>query len=117
MTLELQSKLQFTHRANIDKYKKILKTYLTDEERHFVEQRLAEEQTSLDDQLANRMPELNSTDVHSCARVDDMPTPNTHSFMSLCVQCGARIWVACSSPIEPKRMCVLCVVHADQIKN
>jgi len=54
------------------------------------------------------VPQPKSTDVLPCARVDDMPVPNTHSFMSQCVQCGARIWVACSSPIEPKRMCVLC---------
>ena len=54
------------------------------------------------------VPQLKATDVLPCARVDDFPVPNTHSFMSQCVQCGARIWVACSSPIELRRMCVLC---------
>jgi hypothetical protein len=64
------------------------------------------------------MPKLQSTDVLSCARVDDMPVPNTHSFMSQCVQCDARIWVPCSSPIEPKRMCVLCcMAHIEQINK
>ena len=48
MTLELYTNLKFVHRANIDRYKKILATYLTDEERHFVERRLAEEQASLE---------------------------------------------------------------------
>ena len=46
------------------------------------------------------VPQLKATDVLPCARVDDFPVPNSHSFMSQCVQCGARIWVACSSPIE-----------------
>ncbi len=54
------------------------------------------------------IPQLKAIDVLPCARVDEFPVPNTHSFMSQCVQCGARIWVACSSPIEPKRMCVFC---------
>jgi len=47
MTLELQTKLQFAHRANITRYQKILATYLTAEERSFVERRLAEEQAAL----------------------------------------------------------------------
>jgi hypothetical protein len=65
-----------------------------------------------------QLSQLNSTDALPCPRVDDMPVPNTYSFMSQCVQCGARIWVACSSPIEPKRICVLCnVAHAEQIKK
>lgn len=38
---------QFVHRANIAKYQKILTTYLTEHERRFVERRLAEEQTAL----------------------------------------------------------------------
>ena len=28
------------------------------------------------------VPQPKSTDVLPCARVDDMPVPNTHSFMS-----------------------------------
>jgi hypothetical protein len=64
------------------------------------------------------MPTLKSTEVLTCVRVDDMPVPNTHSFMSQCMQCDARIWVACSSPIEPKRMCLLCSgAHTEQIKK
>ena len=30
-----------------------------------------------------------------------MPIPPTPSFNCQCVQCGARIWVAHSSPIDP----------------
>lgn len=37
----------FAHRRNIERYKKLLETYLTDHERRYVEQRLAEEQTAL----------------------------------------------------------------------
>jgi hypothetical protein len=38
---------QFVHRTNIAKYRRILGTYLTPEERQFVERRLAEEQAAL----------------------------------------------------------------------
>ena len=51
MTSDLKTKRQFAHRANIDRYKKILETYLTSEERYFVERRLTEEHASLE-QLA-----------------------------------------------------------------
>ena len=53
-------------------------------------------------------PQLKAIDVLPCARVDELPVPNAPSFIVQCVQCGARIWVAQSSPIEPTRMCVLC---------
>jgi hypothetical protein len=45
---------QFAHRANIAKYQKILATYLTTDERHFVERRIAEERAALE-QLAGRI--------------------------------------------------------------
>jgi hypothetical protein len=45
MTLDMAQ--QFGHRANIDRYRKILGTYLSAEERRFVERRLAEEQAAL----------------------------------------------------------------------
>ena len=54
------------------------------------------------------VPQPKSNDVLPCAQSRRHAGADTHSFMSQCVQCGARIWVACSSPIEPKRMCVLC---------
>jgi hypothetical protein len=38
---------QFVHRENIARYGRILATYLTAEERRFVERRLAEEQAAL----------------------------------------------------------------------
>jgi len=65
-----------------------------------------------------QMPKLKSTDVLPCARVDDTPVPTTRSFIVQCVQCGARIWVAYESPIEPVRMCVLCsMAHTAQTKK
>jgi hypothetical protein len=100
MTSELHTNLKFGHRANIDRYKKVLATYLTDEERHFVERRLAEEQTSLE------QPEF--WEALSCPSVNEMPTPATRSFICQCFQCDARIWVAHSSPIEPIRLCTSC---------
>ncbi len=104
MTSELHTNPKFGHRANIDRYKKVLATYLTDGERHYVERRLAEEQASLEQ--PDRGPELR--DVLSCPRVDEVPTPTTRSFICQCVQCAARIWVAHSSPIEPIRLCSSC---------
>lgn len=44
---------QFVHRENIVRYKRILGTYLTGEERRFIERRLREEQMSLQ-QLAGQ---------------------------------------------------------------
>jgi formylmethanofuran dehydrogenase subunit E len=104
MTLELPTNLKFAHQANIDRYRKVLATYLTDEERDFVERRLTEEQASLEQ--PDSSPELR--EVLSCPRVDEMPTPATRSFICQCVQCDARIWVAHSSPIEPIRLCRSC---------
>jgi hypothetical protein len=51
MTSDVKTMEHFVHRANIAKYQRILGTYLTDEERHFVERRLKEEITDLE-QLA-----------------------------------------------------------------
>jgi formylmethanofuran dehydrogenase subunit E len=104
MTLEPQTDHKFVHRTNIDRYKKILATYLTDDERHFVERRLAEEQASLEQPDSG----LASREVFSCPCVDEMPTPATRSFICQCAQCDARIWVAHSSPIEPIRLCRSC---------
>ena len=47
MTLRMETADQFAHRSNIAKYQKILATYLTIEERRFVERRLAEERAAL----------------------------------------------------------------------
>jgi len=64
------------------------------------------------------MLKLKLTDVLPCARVDDMPEPTARSFIVQCVQCGARIWVAYESPIEPMRMCVHCsMARTAQIKK
>ncbi|MGA9193765.1 MAG: hypothetical protein WB037_01615 [Pseudolabrys sp.] len=54
MMLHTRDNVLFAHKANIKRYRKILETFLTDEEEGFVKRRLAEEQTALD-QLANRI--------------------------------------------------------------
>ena len=52
MMLDTRDNLLFAHKANIERYRKILGTFLTAEEEGFVKRRLAEEQTALD-QLAD----------------------------------------------------------------
>jgi len=47
MTLEMKNALVFAHRANIDRYRRLLKTYLTVTEREFIERRLGEEEEAL----------------------------------------------------------------------
>ena len=47
MTSDLAKTKQWAHQANIDRYRKLLKTYLTDNERDFVERRLDEEKKAL----------------------------------------------------------------------
>jgi hypothetical protein len=62
------------------------------------------------------MPELR--EVLICPRVDEVPIPSTQSFNCECEQCGARVWVAYSSPIEPIRMCAACsATHDDEIQK
>jgi hypothetical protein len=53
MMSDTRDNFLFVHKANIERYRKILETFLTTEEEHFVRRRLAEEQTALD-QLADR---------------------------------------------------------------
>ena len=59
------------------------------------------------------IPDFGSREVLICQRVDEVAIPPTPSFNTQCEQCGARIWVAHSSPIEPVRMCVACSARAD----
>jgi hypothetical protein len=47
MTSELNKALQCAHRANVDRYRRLLQTHLTDSERQFLERRIAEEQLAL----------------------------------------------------------------------
>ena len=54
MMLHTRDNVLFAHKANIERYRKILETFLTAEEEGFVKRRLAEEQTALD-QLAERI--------------------------------------------------------------
>jgi hypothetical protein len=44
MTSDMQKVLVFVHRANIDRYRRLLKTCLTVNERQFIERRLGEEE-------------------------------------------------------------------------
>jgi hypothetical protein len=46
--------------------------------------------------------------VLACPRIDEMPIPSTPSFNCECQQCGTRVWVAYTSPIDPIRMCLVC---------
>ena len=61
MALRMETAEQFAHRANIARYQKNLATYLTAEERSFVERRLAEEQAALQQFAWNIAPEGQST--------------------------------------------------------
>ena len=54
MILDTRGSLLFAHKANIERYRKILGTFLTAKEEGFVKRRLAEEQTALE-QLADRI--------------------------------------------------------------
>ena len=60
MALRMETPERFAHRANIARYQKILATYLTSEERRFVERRLAEEQAALQQLAWNIEPERQS---------------------------------------------------------
>ena len=57
--LNKETAWQFARRANIERYRKILGTYLTAEERRFVERRLTEEQGTLQ-QLAGSEASIDS---------------------------------------------------------
>ena len=53
MTSNLQNGLVYAHRANIDRYRRLLKTHLTEHERDFITRRLGEEEDALLE-VANR---------------------------------------------------------------
>ena len=64
------------------------------------------------------MTNVNLREVLACPRIDEVPIPSTPSFNCECQQCGARVWVAYTSPIEPMRMCVACsAAHDDKIQK
>ena len=44
---ELKAAMSFAHRANIERYERLLRTTLTDHERAFIQRRLEEEQRVL----------------------------------------------------------------------
>jgi hypothetical protein len=58
MTLMIDQKLPLLrcHRSNIDRYRRLLKTELTDLERAFIERRLGEEQKKLDALATSAFP-------------------------------------------------------------
>ena len=47
MTSDLNKALRSAHLANIDRYRRLLQSHLTGNERQFVERRIAEEQEAL----------------------------------------------------------------------
>jgi hypothetical protein len=47
MTFFRETTQQYAHRQNLARYRRLLDTHLTAEERRFVERRVAEEQTAL----------------------------------------------------------------------
>jgi hypothetical protein len=47
MMFRMETAAQFAHKANMARYQKSLATYLTDEERRFIERRMAEEKAAL----------------------------------------------------------------------
>jgi hypothetical protein len=47
MASDYEATALFAHRANIERYRKILRTYLTADEIRFIERRLEEEQAAL----------------------------------------------------------------------
>jgi hypothetical protein len=47
MSSELRNALLFAHRTNIDRYRRLLTTYVTVNEREFVERRVSEEEEAL----------------------------------------------------------------------
>ena len=64
------------------------------------------------------MTNVDLREVLACPQIDEVPIPSTPSFNCECQQCGARVWVAYTSPIEPMRMCVACsAAHDDKIQK
>jgi hypothetical protein len=47
MTADFERAVRSVHRANINRYRRLLATFLTDHERQFIERRLAEEEAAL----------------------------------------------------------------------
>jgi hypothetical protein len=61
MTIKMETAEQYACRANIAKYRRILGTHLTAEERRFVERRVAEEQAALQQFARSVAPVSEST--------------------------------------------------------
>ncbi len=53
---QLDAAASFAHQENIERYKRILRTHLTDIERVFIQRRLAEEQAALEQLAGTAMP-------------------------------------------------------------
>ena len=71
MTSDLVSTLRWAHEANIQRYQRLLETFLTDNERRFVERRIAEEREALRQVAGNMNPLLAQLDL----RVDGRSKP------------------------------------------
>jgi hypothetical protein len=55
---QIESSLMFAHRANIKRYQNLLATDLSEDERLFVQKRLAEEKVALRRLEGNSAPEI-----------------------------------------------------------
>lgn len=87
---------EFAHRANIERYKRILQTSLTDHERAFIQKRLAEERSSLAELCGNDLKPLrrDPTKCPSCRTVLSLPecsqslSENETTHLWSCTACG-----------------------------
>src|SRR5262245_58341844 len=83
---------EFARRANIERYKRILQTSLTDHERAFIQKRLAEERSSLAELCANDLKD--PTKCPSCGTVLSLPecsqsqSENEITHLWSCTACG-----------------------------
>jgi hypothetical protein len=76
----IDEKLAFlrTHRNNITRYRRLLKTKLTECERQFIERRLSEEQSEMEKLAASAFP---ITFQIPCEAVTKTPAPETISYV------------------------------------
>lgn len=56
MAADFDASIRSAHRANIDRYRRLLRSQLTDHERQFIARRLAEEEAALRGVIDNGPP-------------------------------------------------------------
>lgn len=55
---EFHNAFIFAHKANINRYRRLLQTYLTANERHFIQRRLGEEEKALMEAAQKAAPSI-----------------------------------------------------------